>query len=247
MLKDEVFVCIDCETTGLNAKDDRIIEVAVACFTFDTVLDQFESLIDPGCDIPESSSAIHHITNDMVKGKPRIEEVLPSILKMINRHVIIGHGVGFDIEIIAQSAERAGIACLIRNNRSIDTLRLARHYGESPVNSLEYLRKHFNIEEEGAHRAMNDVIVNMEVFKFLTLKYKTLQQVFDLLSKPALLKIMPLGKHKGRPMKEVPIEYLRWAAHKDFDEDLLFSIRTELKRRKSGNLFSQAGNPFSSL
>ena len=68
-----------------------------------------------------------------------------------------------------------------------------------------------------------------------------------MLEKPILLKAMPLGKHKGRLMKEIPVEYLRWAVNKDFDQDLLFSIRTELKRRKSGNQFSQSSNPFSTL
>ena len=48
----------------------------------------------------------------------------------------------------------------------IDTLRMARLYGESPINSLERLRQHFNIAAEGAHRAMSDVIVNIEVFKY---------------------------------------------------------------------------------
>jgi DNA polymerase-3 subunit epsilon len=58
---------------------------------------------------------------------------------------------------------------------------------------------------------------------------------------------MPLGKHKGRPFSEIPHEYLQWAANKDFDQDLTFSIRSELKKRKSGNLFKQASNPFSEL
>jgi DNA polymerase-3 subunit epsilon len=55
---------------------------------------------------------------------------------------------------------------------------------------------------------------------------------------------MPLGKHKGRLFKELPHEYLQWAAHQNFDQDLLFSIRTELKKRKKGGLFIQAANPF---
>src|SRR5581483_7231399 len=116
-----------------------------------------------------------------------------------------------------------------------------------PVNSLDFLRQHFNIDPEGAHRAMADAIVNMEVFKKLTKGYKKTEEVFHALSKPILLKIMPLGKHKGRPMKEIPINYLLWAAKKEFDQDLTYSIRSEISKRKKGNLFSQAGNPFSNL
>lgn len=247
MMNKEIFVCIDCETTGLDVNTDRIIEVAVIKFTMDGVIERFETLIDPMVEIPKSSIEIHNITQEMVQGKPKVEEVLPEVLKMIGRHIIIGHGVKFDVDMIANAADRAGIQTTLRNNLLIDTLRLARMYGESPTNSLEQLRKHFNIEEEGAHRAMSDVLVNIDVFKYLSKKFKTISQIFDALSKPVLLKNMPLGKHKGRPMKEVPLDYLIWASHKDFDMDLLFSLRTEIKKRKKGNSFGQNSNPFSQL
>lgn len=246
MNKDQ-FICIDCETTGLDPKQDRIIEIAAIRFSISEIFDQYESLIDPECIIPEASIAIHHITADMIAGKPTITAVLPHLLQFIGKNIIIGHGVEFDIAVIAAAAERAGIPCSLRYNRFLDTLRMARLYGDSPTNSLDQLRRHFNIEYEGAHRAMNDVIVNIEVFKYLSKQYRTTDHIFDALSRPVLLKTMPLGPHKGRPLKEVPLEYLRWAANKDFDQDLLFSLRSELKRRKSGNLFTQAGNPFAGL
>jgi DNA polymerase-3 subunit epsilon len=246
-LENEVFVCLDCETTGLDAVQDKIIEVAVTKFSLNTVYEEFESLIDPKCPIPESSIAFHHITQDMVLGKPSIDEVLPTLIKIIDKHIIVGHSIGFDIEIIALAADRAGIPHNLRQNLFIDTLRLARLYGESPTNSLEQLRKHFNIEEEGAHRAMSDVTVNRGVFKYLVKRYKTTNQLFDVLSRPIDLKIMPLGKPKGRPMKEIPLDYLKWASYKDFDQDLLYSIRLEIKKRKGGKMFSQSSNPFSNL
>lgn len=243
----ETFICLDCETTGLDVKQDRVIEAAAIRFDFSTIHEEIDHLIDPECLIPEASTAIHHITDEMIKGKPKIKEILPQLLKLIGNHIIIGHGIGFDIEIIAQAAERAGVPCTIRNNRCIDTLRMARHYGESPINSLEQLRKHFNIPQEGAHRAMSDVIVNIAVFKYLAKSYKTTEQLFDMLSRPIQLRLMPLGKHKGRPFKEVPLQYLQWAVHQDFDQDLIFSLRSELKRRKKGDLFTQVSNPFSNL
>jgi DNA polymerase III subunit epsilon len=221
--------------------------VAVALFNMNGIIEQWETLINPECEIPESSIAIHHITPDMVKDQPTIKEVLPHILKMIGNYTIVGHGIKFDVDIVANAAEKNRIPCSIRNNKTIDTLRMARHYGESPVNSLEQLRKHFHIPLEGAHRALNDVIVNVDVFRNLAKDYKNLGHLFQVLSKPILLKIMPLGPHKGRPLKEVPFEYLQWAARKEFDEDLTFTIRSEIARRKKGNLFTQAGNPFSNL
>lgn len=247
LMNEEVFVCIDCESTGLEPKTDRIIEIAVTRFTFDRIIQQYETLINPECEIPKVSQDIHNISQEMIKGKPKIGEVLPQILKMIEGHIIIGHGIGFDIALIAAEAQRCSIPAKIEQQPSIDTLRLARLYGESPVNSLERLRQHFNIEAQGAHRAMNDVVVNIEVFKYLSKPYKTTEQLFNALSKPIKLKAMPLGKHKGRRFDEIPLEYLLWAEKKNFDQDLLFSIRSEIRNRKKGGGFEQSANPFANL
>jgi DNA polymerase III subunit epsilon len=246
-LQKEIFVCIDCESTGLDIKSDRIIEIAAARFTLNEILDSFETLIDPGCPISLASQEIHHISEDMVKGKPKIQEILPSLHKFIDKHIIVGHGISFDISLLSEEAKRFQVPSPLSSVVSIDTLRLARLYGESPTNSLEQLRKHFNIEPEGAHRAMSDVIVNIEIFKFLSTSFKTTEDLLKRLERPIQLKTMPLGKYKGRKFDEIPAEYLHWALKKDFDQDLRFSIEMELRKRKRGKSFEQASNPFSSL
>ncbi|MGE3954803.1 MAG: DUF3820 family protein [Parachlamydiales bacterium] len=247
LLKQETFVCVDCESTGLDRENDRIIEVGAIRFTLDKVLDRFETLVDPGRPIPEESQRIHRITDKMVEGKPPIEEVLPTLLPFLDKAIIIGHGISFDIELISNAAKRAEIATTLPSRKTIDTLRLARYYGQSPKNSLEGLRKHFNIPAEMAHRAMDDAYINMEVFKRLIAPFKTTEQLFQTLEKPILLPKMPLGKHKGRPFAEVPVDYLRWAVRQEFDIDLLYSIKQELKKRQSGQGFGQAANPFAVL
>ncbi len=247
LVKSEVFVCVDCEATGLDRENDRIIEVGAVRFTLDKVLDRFETLIDPGRLIPEESQTIHHITDKMVEGKPPIEEVLPKLLPFLDKAIILGHGISFDIDLIANAAKRADIPTTLPSRKTIDTLRLARYYGQSPKNSLEGLRKHFNIPAEMAHRAMDDAYVNMEVFKRLITPFKTTEQIFQTLEKPILLPKMPLGKHKGRPFKEVPVDYLSWAVRQKFDMDLLYSIKTELKKRQKGEGFGQSANPFQDL
>lgn len=248
LLKNVRFLCLDCEFTGLDPENDRIIEVAAVHFTFSDTLASYESLLNPDCPISDESLSIHHISHDMLMGKPKIEEILPNLLEFLKDGEIIGHGVAYDIEMICRAATRANIPCdFLKNRPIIDTLRLARHYGDSPNNSLEKLAFHFNVPTEGAHRAMNDVLMNIEVFKHLVRRYQTLEQIKDILSRPIKMKYMPLGKHKGRPFSEIPLQYLLHASHLDFDQDLLFSIRLELKRRKKGDGFFQAANPFADL
>ncbi|MEM8727938.1 MAG: DUF3820 family protein [Chlamydiota bacterium] len=248
LVNEDTFVCFDCETSGLDPKRDRIVEIAGAKFTFDRIIEARENLINPGIPIPRQTIEIHHITDDLVRGKPSMKEVVKDYLDFIGDHIVVGHAIPFDLAILATEAKRANIESGLSRQRYLDTLRLARLYGESPTNSLETLRKHFNITTDGVHhRAMSDVLVNIEVFKHLSRKFKTTEEILKRLEKPIALKSMPLGKHKGRPFREVPIEYLHWAVNQDFDRDFLFSLRSELKKRRRGNQFSQAANPFSEL
>jgi len=246
-LKNTTFVCVDVEATGLDVERDRVVEVAAVRFTMDQILDEYETLIDPEQPIPQESIDIHHITQEMVEGKPKISEILPTLFSFIGRDILIGHAIQFDIDILSHEAKRSSLACSLQKNLSIDTLRLARLYGQSPSNALDVLRAHFNIEPEGAHRAMSDVLVNVQVFHQLVRSFQTIEEVQRALSKPIQMRIMPLGKHKGRAMSDLPLDYLQWAARQKFDNDLLFSLRKELNRRKKMQCFGQAVNPFHAL
>lgn len=247
LLSKTTFVCLDCEFTGLDLEKDRIIEVAAIRFTFSALEAEFDELVKPDCPISSEALAIHHISAEMVEGKPPLEEILPKLFDFIGRETLVGHGINSDIEMLERAASRAGISSPLRRRPYIDTLRLARLYGDSPNNSLQKLADHFNIPTDPAHRALNDVKMNIEVFKHLVAKFKTFEQVMEVLSKPIRMKFMPLGKHKGRPFSEIPLQYLLWASHADFDQDLLYSIRLELKKRKKGEGFSQATSPFADL
>jgi DNA polymerase-3 subunit epsilon len=242
----DTFVCLDCESTGLNVESDRIVEIALVQFTFDNHLNNFESLINPECIIPKEAIDIHNISQAMVQDKPLIKDVLPTILEMLGNYPIVGHGISFDINLIKAEARRANINCSLKNPL-IDTLRLARLYAAAPINSLEKLCDHFHIEVKKAHRAMNDVIVNIEVFKKLANYFSTTEAILKRLKSPILLNLMPLGKYKGEKFSQIPLEYLLWASHMDFDDDLLFSINSEINNRQRKNHFEQSSNPFSSL
>jgi len=248
LLKETSFICLDCEATGLDPKNDRIIEIGCALFSFANGIEkQFESLINPQCPIPNESFQIHNISDAMVQESPTIDQILPELLQFIGSYPIVGHAIGFDLSLIQEEARRTKVPCSLDKNLSFDTLRLARLYGESPSNSLQVLRNHFGIEEEGAHRAMGDVLVNIQVFQKLACHFKTVESVQKALNKPIAMKTMPLGKYKGRSFSELPLPFLQWASKQKFDEDLLFSIRSELNKRKKKRNFQHSHNPFSIL
>ena len=177
LVSKDKFVCFDCEATGLDPEKDRIIEIAAATFTYDGIIESKENLINPGIYIPQHTIEIHHITDAMVQKKPSMDKKIVEYLNFIRSHIVVGHGILFDLMLLNAEAKRCGIGTDLMNQTYIDTLRLARLYGESPTNSLETLRKHFNILAHGAHRAMNDVIVNIEVFFQLSKNLKRLNKL----------------------------------------------------------------------
>ena len=247
LLRDEEFICLDCEATGLDTDKDEIVELAVVKFRGKEILSTFETLIDPKRPIPKEAKDVHHISDEMVQGKPAVQEILPTAFDLIGNCTVVGHNIGYDLSILISSAKRHNIPCPLSHENSIDTLRLARLYGQTPSNTLEVLREHFNIPEEGAHRAMNDVIVNIKVFQYLVMDFRKTEEVKERLTKPIQLKAMPLGKHKGKAFKELPIDYLHWASNQDFDQDLLYSLEQEKRRRRKRKSFSSSINPFSDL
>ena len=246
-IKNETLICLDCETTGLDTENDEIIELAIVKFTLEEQIASLDYLIDPKRPIPPESIEIHHITDEMVKGKPYVEDVLDKATELIGKYPIMGHNVGFDIRIIESTLRRHNHSKSIISNPVIDTLRLARLYGEAPKNSLETLREHFNIPEEGAHRAMNDVIVNIKVYERLCYGFKSIKELLKRLEQPISMKTFPFGKYRGLSFREIPIDYLHWASHQDFDQDLLHSINQEKKRRRKQKPFFESCNPFNEL
>lgn len=246
-LHETTFICLDSEFTGLDQKNDRVIEVAAARFTLDGIIDTYQSLVNPEHPISHESEKIHHISQKMISDKPKMGEILPDFLEFVGKDIIVGHAINFDLQMLEKEAKLCRIPFPQKNNECIDTLRLARSYGDSPNNSLTCLAQHFNVKSDGAHRAMTDVNINIDVFKHLIRRFKTLGQIRKILANPIQMKYMPLGKYKGYLFADLPLPYLQWSANMDFDQDLLFSIRLELKKRKQGKRFSQANNPFSNL
>lgn len=197
----------DTETTGLKAKNDRVIELAA----YDATLDKtFETLIDPGMPIPPEASNIHGITDDKVKGAPAFKTVAAEFAAFCEGDVLLvaHNNDAFDIHFMRAEYERAEHP--FPAWKFLDSLKWARRYRpDLPRHTLQFLREVYGIPENRAHRALDDVIVLKEVFLNMV-DDLTPQQIYDLLNKPRPLQHMPFGKYQGKLLKELPKDYLQW-------------------------------------
>lgn len=160
-LKDR-YIAFDVETTGLNSKNDRIIEVGAVLFENGRIIKRYNTLVNPGVPIPYSATAINHITNEMVKDAPKEEEAyleLSSFLgdALSGRTVICAHNASFDMRFLTETLLRLGYE---GNVSYADTLSLSRKYVKGLYNyKQDTVAKHFGIVNVKAHRAASDAEV----------------------------------------------------------------------------------------
>ena len=164
-LSELAYTVFDTETTGLNPSEgDEIIQIGAARIVNTRLLRQesFEQLIDPGRLIPAASIPIHGITQEMVKGQPNIEQVLPAFHAFAQDTVLVAHNAAFDMKFLQLLEGRTGIAF---HNPVLDTLLLsAVVHPNQESHRLEAIAERFNITVLGRHTALGDAIVTAEVW-----------------------------------------------------------------------------------
>lgn len=197
----------DTETTGVRPDKDRIIEIAA----YDPVRDKtFDSLIDPGCPIPPEASAIHNISDEMVKDAPPFQEVGKQFVEFCGEDIVLvaHNNDAFDQLFLENEYQRNKVH--LPQWPYIDSLKFSRKYRpDLPRHSLQHLREYHGIEANNAHRALDDVIILHQVFS-LMIDDLTMETILELMNQKQVLRHMPFGKHRGTPIKDVPLGYVRW-------------------------------------
>ena len=163
-------VAIDCETTGLDTRRDRI--VSFAAIRIDeglhvTVQPMLDLLIDPGIPIPARATAVHGIGRVQLAGAPSFAEAFEAIAASLEGAVVVGHHVGFDLAILAREAKRAGQRW--HEPPSFDTAQLAVAIGHASEHiDLGDLLSHLGIERRGRrHSAAGDARMAADLFVVL--------------------------------------------------------------------------------
>ena len=162
----QTFVVFDLETTGFSNKNDKITEIGAVKVENFKVVDRFSQLINPEKDISYKVQELTGITNDLIKDKPTIEEVLPKFVEFIGDSVLVAHNADFDMGFMQQKCREQNIEF---KNTSVDTLILARtllpHMKRFRLNLIA---KELGIPLLNHHRAVDDAEATAHIFiKFL--------------------------------------------------------------------------------
>ena len=153
------FSVFDIETTGMSPVNDRIVELAAVRIDRDGTLTHFSTLLNPGRPIPSRATAVHHISDEMVKNAPFFEDIAEEFHQFIDGSTLVAHNARFDLSFIQESFYRGGFK--LWDGKTLDTLKIVRKtHPKLPNYNLQALRHLFGLETTpgmNPHRAAADV------------------------------------------------------------------------------------------
>lgn len=225
---------IDLETTGVNISTDRIVEIAIVKILTDGTRQVKRKLINPQMPIPASSSAIHGITDEMVKDAPSFKQAANELKQFIDNCDLGGYNSNrFDIPMLLEEFLRIGMDFSIDGRKLVDVQKVF-HMMEQRTLSAAY-KFYCQKSLDGAHSAEVDATATWEVLEAQVERYpqigNTVESIVKFTGEDDIVdfarrfvkengvEIFNFGKHKGKPvvqvLKEEP-QYYDWMMKGDF-------------------------------
>ncbi|MBU0677589.1 MAG: 3'-5' exonuclease [Verrucomicrobia bacterium] len=149
------FIAFDLETTGIAPEADRIVELGAVRFVDGEPQGTFTTLVNPECPIPFDASRVSGITDDMVRGQPKITEVLPKFADFCGDLDLVAHNAKFDYRFVLAAVKRHKTRA--PEGVVLDTFALGKKIYPGMSNyRLGTLVDHFKIPSGTFHRAEED-------------------------------------------------------------------------------------------
>ena len=171
-------VFFDLETTGLDYKYDRIIEVAARKVHPDGRIEKFHTRINPGIRIPNEISALTGITNEEAARAPTFLQMAAEIQKFFDGADLAGYHIGrFDVKVMTEEFRRAGLDFESDCRLIVDSQAIF-HQKERRDLTAAY-KFYCNKDLEGAHSADADTAATLEIFLAQMERYPDLPRDID--------------------------------------------------------------------
>ena len=176
----ERLVFLDTETTGLDPRlGHRIIEVAaVEAIGRELTGNQLHCYLDPEREIDAGATAVHGLSWDDLRGKPKFASIADELLRFISGARVVIHNAAFDISFIDQELARLRQPPVSKREILItDSLLMAREKFPGKRNSLDALCDRLGVDNShrNLHGALLDARLLAEVFFALTRGQGTLE------------------------------------------------------------------------
>ncbi len=160
----KAYTSLDLETTGLNPKRDKIIEIGAVKVRDGKAADRFQSFVNPWRKLGEDVRLLTGIDDGMLQDAPGIEEVLEPLVDFIGDDILVGHRILFDYSFLKKAAVNHSI---VFEKEGIDTLKLARKLlPDLESRNLGFLCRYYGIEHK-AHRALGDAEAASKLYQKL--------------------------------------------------------------------------------
>ncbi len=238
----------DLETTGIDTRNDRIVEIGILKILPDGKMRQFESRINPQMPIPAEASAVHGIFDRDVANSPAFKDVAKRVYELVEDSDIGGFNIRrFDLLILKSELLRAGFKLSLENRDVIDAMEI--FHKKEPRDLAAAHALYCGAEHARAHSAFADARASWKVICGQLSRYRDLPCTV-----PELAQHFGSGKpldsggcfemrdgeiwfcfgtHRGASLKQIAAEspdYLEWMITKDFPEDSMEIARKALKR-----------------
>lgn len=169
-------VILDCETTGLDPENDRIIEVAAIHLVGGEIEESIHSLVDPGRPLPRTITELTGMTDLELAGQPPAASVLDDLLELTAGRILVGHNVSFDIAFVNGELGREGrmglevdsTLCTAESARELIPREKVGRY------RLDRLADVLQLRHSPVHRAHEDVLATADLLRWLQIAAATL-------------------------------------------------------------------------
>lgn len=163
---EENFVIVDLETTGLSPLKNEIIEIGAIKVENGKVIDTMDIFIKPKVPVSKFITRLTGITNEMLEDGIDIQEGMSKFVEFSKGYTLMAHNARFDMSFLNSNMN----TCFNQNleNECLDTLKISKEKikGLSSY-KLENLANYFNVDYTGAHRAIKDCEITLDVYNNL--------------------------------------------------------------------------------
>lgn len=220
----KTYISIDLETTGLQLKTDKIIEIGAVKVIEGEIAETFSSFICPKKELPEKIKKLTKITPQQLKDAPVIEEVFPKLLEFLEDFPLLGHKILFDYSFLKKVAVDQKITF---EKRGIDTLKIARKYlPDLEHRNLEFLCRYYQIPIQ-PHRALEDARATSFLYQEMTKQFfQEEEKVFQ----PSALLVSVKRDTPATKAQREKLNYLLQKYHILLPEDVETLTRSQASR-----------------